>query len=120
MKVLREALEHKENSMVRLEPEERKYLLELLEEQRELSQVFYVVVVCHVNVVTIGHGLLMKFWPMVIGCVLRTARSSMICNYLNAVYYQSPDFLRYNYLVLIYYLTLTMSRCRFYIMSFIL
>jgi len=36
--VLREALEQKENSMVRLEPEERKYLLELLEEQRELSQ----------------------------------------------------------------------------------
>ena len=25
-----------------------------------------------------GHGLLKKFWPMVIGCVLRTAGSSLI------------------------------------------
>ena len=31
------------------------------------------VVVYHVNIVAIGHGLLKKFWPLVIGCVLRTA-----------------------------------------------
>ena len=37
----------------------------------------YVMVVCHVAVVAIGHGLLQKFWPMVIGCVLRTAGSSI-------------------------------------------
>jgi len=33
----------------------------------------HVVVVYHVTIVAIGHGLLKKFWPMVIGCVLRTA-----------------------------------------------
>ena len=33
----------------------------------------YVVVVYHVTIVAIGHGLLKKFWPLVIGCVLRTA-----------------------------------------------
>ena len=37
-----------------------------------------VVVVYHVNIVAIGHGLLKKFWPMVIGRVLRTAGSSII------------------------------------------
>ena len=37
-----------------------------------------VVVVYHVTIVAIGHGLLKKFWPMVIGCVLRTAGSSII------------------------------------------
>ena len=38
-----------------------------------------VVVVYHVTIVAIGHGLLMKFWPfMVIGCVLRTAGSSFM------------------------------------------
>ena len=37
-----------------------------------------VVVVYHVTIVAIGHGLLKKFWPMVIGCVLRNARSSII------------------------------------------
>ena len=30
-----------------------------------------------VTIVAIGHGLLKKFWPMVIGCVLRTAGSSL-------------------------------------------
>ena len=37
-----------------------------------------VVVVYHVTVVTIRDGLLKKFWPLVIGCVLRTAGSSII------------------------------------------
>ena len=40
-----------------------------------------VVVVYHATIVTIvaiGHGLLNKFWPMVSGCVLRTAGSSII------------------------------------------
>ena len=37
-----------------------------------------VVVVYHVAIVAIGNGLLKKFWPMVIGCVLRTAWSSII------------------------------------------
>ena len=36
------------------------------------------VVVCHVTIVSIGHGLLKKFWLLVIGCVLRTAGSSII------------------------------------------
>ena len=31
-----------------------------------------VVVVYHVTIVAIGNGLLKKFWPMLIGCVLRT------------------------------------------------
>lgn len=35
--VLKEALEQQENSPVQLEPEEKQYVLELLEEQRELS-----------------------------------------------------------------------------------
>ena len=39
------------------------------------------VVVYHVTIVAIGHGLLKKFSPMVIGCVLRTAGSSIIWNY---------------------------------------
>ena len=38
-----------------------------------------VVVVYHVTIVAIGHGLLKKFWPfLVLGCVLRTAGSSFI------------------------------------------
>ena len=37
-----------------------------------------VVVVYHENVVAIGDGLLKKFWPLVLGCVLRTAGSSII------------------------------------------
>ena len=36
------------------------------------------VVVYHVTIVAIKHGLLKKFWPMVIGCVLRTAGSYII------------------------------------------
>ena len=47
-----------------------------------MSAKFSVVfVVYHVTIVAIGHGLLKKFWPMVIGCVLRTAGSSIILNY---------------------------------------
>ena len=38
----------------------------------------FVVVVYHVTIVAIGHELLKKFWPMVIGCLLRTAGSSII------------------------------------------
>ena len=38
----------------------------------------YVVAVYHVTIVAIGHGLLKKFWPLVIGCVLRTAGTSII------------------------------------------
>ena len=45
-----------------------------------LNPVLYtcVVVVYHVTIVAIGHGLLMKLWPLVIGCVLRTAGSLII------------------------------------------
>ena len=37
-----------------------------------------VVVVYHVSIVAIGHWLLKKFWPLALGCVLRTAGSSII------------------------------------------
>ena len=37
-----------------------------------------VVVVYHVTIVAIGHGLLKKFWPLVKGFVLRTAGSKII------------------------------------------
>ena len=37
-----------------------------------------VVVVYHVTIVEIGHGLLKKFWPLVLGCVLCTAGSPII------------------------------------------
>ena len=37
-----------------------------------------VVVVYHVTIVAIGHGLLKEFWPLVLGCVLRTAGNSII------------------------------------------
>ena len=40
--------------------------------------IVFVVVVYHVTIVAIGHGLLKKFWPMVIGWVLRTAGSSIV------------------------------------------
>ena len=40
-----------------------------------------VVVVFHVTIVAIGHGLLKKFWPLVLGYVLGTAGSSSIWNY---------------------------------------
>ena len=36
------------------------------------------VVVYLVTIVAIGHGLLKKFWPLVLGCVLRTAGTSII------------------------------------------
>ena len=39
---------------------------------------YMVVVVYHVSIVAIGHGLLKKFGPLVLGCVLRTAGSSII------------------------------------------
>ena len=42
------------------------------------SRRMYVVVVYHVTIVAIGHGLLKKFWPLVLGCVLRTVGSSII------------------------------------------
>ena len=35
-----------------------------------------ITVVYHVTLIAIGHGLLKKFWPLVLGCVLRTAGSS--------------------------------------------
>ena len=38
----------------------------------------YVVVIYYVTIAAIGHGLLKKFWPLVLGCVLRTAGSSII------------------------------------------
>ena len=44
----------------------------------DLDEVRGVVVVYHVTIEAIGHGLLKKFWPLVIGCVLRTAGSSII------------------------------------------
>ena len=37
-----------------------------------------VVVVYHVTIVAIVHGLLKKFWPFGTRCVLRTAGSSII------------------------------------------
>ena len=37
--------------------------------------------VYHVTIVAVGHGLLKKCWPMVVGCVLRTSRSSLILKY---------------------------------------
>ena len=40
-----------------------------------------VVVVYHVLIVPMGHKLLKKLWPMVVGCVLRTAGSSLVWNY---------------------------------------
>ena len=46
-----------------------------------LEQERLVVVVYHVTIVAIGHGFLKKFWPIVIGCVLRTAGSFIILNY---------------------------------------
>ena len=48
-----------------------------LERQVTSEQSCYVVVY-HVTIVAIGHGMLKKFWPLVLGCVLRTAGSSII------------------------------------------
>ena len=39
------------------------------------------VVVYNVNIEAIGHGVWKKFYPKVIGCVLRTAGSSLISKY---------------------------------------
>ena len=46
-----------------------------------------VVVVYHVTIIAIGHGLLKKCWPLVLGCVLRTVGSSTL-NGLNATIMQ--------------------------------
>ena len=45
------------------------------------------VVVYHVTIVAIGHGLLKKFWHLVIGCVLRTAGSSIIWKLCRPAYF---------------------------------
>ena len=54
------------------------HLHSLLLQPKSQSYKPYVVVVYNVTIVAIGHVLLKKFWPMVIGCVLRTAGSSII------------------------------------------
>ena len=64
----------------------------------------YVVVVYHVTIVAIRHGLLKEFWPLVLGCVLSTAGSSIIWNYADPL--TSLELLNY-------YLTLAMSSSRF-------
>ena len=48
------------------------------DDQGMLAQVSVVIVVYHVTILAIGHGLLKKFWLLVLGCVLRTAGSSII------------------------------------------
>ena len=54
--------------------------------QGGVGQDFYIyypnmcIYVCHVTIVA-GHGLLKKCCPMVVGCVLRTSRSSLILKY---------------------------------------
>ena len=64
----------------------------------------YDVVVYHVTIVAIGHGLLKKFGPLVLGCILRTAGSSIIRNYADPL--TSLELLNY-------YLTLAMSsKCK--------
>ena len=68
------------------------------------NKIMNVVVVYHVIIVAIGHGLLKKFWPLVLGCVLRTAGSSIIWNYADPL--TSLELLNY-------YLTLAMSSGRF-------
>ena len=67
----------------------------------------HVVVVYDVTIVAIGHGLLKKFWPLVLGCVLRTAGSLIICNYADPL--TSLELLNY-------YLNLAMSSGRFCIL----
>ena len=52
------------------------------------------------TIVAIGHGLLKKIWPLVLGCVLCTAGSSIIWNYADPL--TSLELLNY-------YLTLVMS-----------
>ena len=46
--------------------------------QNPKFSIVVVVVVDHVTIVAVGHGLLKKFWPLALGCVLRTAGSSII------------------------------------------
>ena len=60
--------------------------------------------VYHVTIVASGHGLLKKFWPLVIGCVLRTAGRSFMWNYADPL--TSLELLNY-------YITLAMSSGRF-------
>ena len=43
-----------------------------------VSHAVVIVVVYYVTIVAIGHGLLKKFWPLLLGCVLRTAGSYII------------------------------------------
>ena len=47
----------------------------LLHQVKTVSCKKYVVVVYHVTIVATGHGFLKKFWPLALGCVLRTAGS---------------------------------------------
>ena len=42
------------------------------------NAIICVVAVHHLTIAAIGHGLLNTFWPMLIGCVFRTAGSSVI------------------------------------------
>ena len=63
---------------------------------------FDVVVVYHVAIVAIGHGLSKTFWPLVIGRVLRTAGSSIIRNYADPL--TSLELLNY-------YLNMAMINC---------
>ena len=51
-----------------------------LEVQIILSGII-IVVVNRVTIIAIGHGLLKKFLPTGIGCILRTAGSSLIKSY---------------------------------------
>ena len=53
--------------------------------ERHNNYEVYFVVVYHVTIVAIGHGLLKKFWPLVISCVLRTAGSSIIILYVENI-----------------------------------
>ena len=57
------------------------FLIFTKSKSKKISITQLVVVVYHVTIVAIGHGLLKKFWPLVLGCVLRTAGSSIVCNY---------------------------------------
>ena len=43
-----------------------------------IKEYMIVVVVYYVTIVAIENELLKKFWPLVLGCVLRTAGSSII------------------------------------------
>ena len=56
------------------------YIYDIFNDELVLIKIVYDVVVYHVTIVVSGHGLLKKFWPFVIGCVLRTAGSYIIWN----------------------------------------